>query len=478
MNIILLLGLLVHSQNITVHFFYSPDCEHCMAILSKDIPALQEKYDFDFKTYDITILENYELLEKMEENVKEIGEDLPIVFIDDSVFYGPDAFREKCETTIKNLSDNSPPIIIDTTKIPIDSVIPDHGDINLYYFYQPGCKECSRIEILLTSLQSKYPTLIIYRYDMFEDASKIFFEALAEYVDMPSSKRLISPTIFISTDYVSKEEITSQKLIALIKKNRSGNLRLDTLDISYGEENILTRFSQFSILGILCAGLLDGVNPCAFATLVFFVSYLVFIGRRRRDIILMAIFFIIAVFISYLAIGFGAYNLLRYLAGFTLIAKILFIGFGILAIVLGIVSLHDYFLAQKGEVNKMILQLPRAVKRRIHKDIKEKTAVGGIILGSLFAGFFISFLEFACTGQVYLPTITFMISRGGFALKPLVALLAYNIMFIAPLIVIAVFATLFTTEKVAKSLEKKIPTVKFLTALLFFVLGIVLIVLS
>jgi cytochrome c biogenesis protein CcdA/thiol-disulfide isomerase/thioredoxin len=478
MNIILLLGVLVHSQSITVHFFYSPDCEHCMEILSKDIPVLQEKYDFQFNIYDINILENYELLETMEENVKEIGEDLPIVFVDDSVFYGPDAFREKCETTIKSLSSNVVPVIRDTTKTPIDSTLPEHGDINLYYFYQPGCKECSRIEILLTSLQSKWSHIKVYRYDMFEDESKIFFEALAEYMDIPPSKRLVSPTILISTDYLIKKEITSQRLIALIKKNSSGSLRLDTLDINHGEENIFRRFSQFSILGILFAGLLDGVNPCAFATLVFFVSYLVFIGRRRRDIILMAIFFIVAVFISYLAIGFGAYNLLRYLTEFALIARILFISFGILAIVLGILSLRDYFLARKGEINKMILQLPLTIKKRIHKEIKEKTAVGGIIFGSLIAGFFISFLEFACTGQVYLPTITFMISRGGLILKPLVALLAYNIMFITPLIVIAVLATLFTTEKVAKLLEKRIPTVKFITALLFFALGVVLIILS
>jgi cytochrome c biogenesis protein CcdA/thiol-disulfide isomerase/thioredoxin len=475
MNIILLLGLLVHSQNITVYFFYSPDCEHCMELLSKDIPALHEEYEFQFKKYDISILENYELLEKMEEHVEDRGEDLPIVFIGDSVFYGPDEFREKCESTIRNLSHNSSPIIEDTTKRPIDSIIPEQGDINLYYFYQPGCKECNRIEILLTSLQAHYPNVKIYRYDMFENASKIFFEVLAEYMDIPPSRRLIPPTIFIGTDYLTKGEITSQRLTALIKKNSSGSLRLDTLDITHGEESILKRFSQFSIFGILFAGLLDGINPCAFATLVFFVSYLVFIGRRRRDIIVMAIFFIVAVFISYLAIGFGAYNLLRYLTGFTLIARIIFVSFGILALVLGIVSLRDYVFAKKGEVNKMILQLPLAIKRRIHKDIKEKTAVGGIIFGSFFAGFFISFLEFACTGQVYLPTITFMLSKSNITLKPLIALFAYNVMFIIPLIAIAILATIFTTEKIAKSLETRIPIIKLLTALLFLALGTLLI---
>ena len=156
----------------------------------------------------------------------------------------------------------------------------------------------------------------------------------------------------------------------------------------------------------------------------------------------------------------------------------IFLGFGVIAIVLGILSLRDYFIAKRGDLNKMILQLPLSIKQRIHKNIKDKTAIGGIVVGSLLAGFIISFLEFACTGQVYLPTITFMISKAGFALKPIFALLAYNIMFIMPLILIAVLATIFTTKKVAQSLEAKIPTIKFLTALLFFALGVSLILLA
>ena len=144
------------------------------------------------------------------------------------------------------------------------------------------------------------------------------------------------------------------------------------------------------------------------------------------------------------------------------------------AIILGILSLRDYFLAKRGDLNKMILQLPLGIKQRIHKDIKEKTEVGGIIFGSLLAGFLISFLEFGCTGQVYLPTIIFMISKTGLVLKPLFALFLYNIMFIIPLIIIAFLATIFTTKNIAKSLEKKIPTVKFFTAILFFVLGAIM----
>lgn len=475
MHFILLFTFLTQSPNVVVHFFYSPDCGYCMDILLEDIPRLQKKYKFKFKEYDINFLKNYRLLEKMEENVENIGEDIPVIFVGDSVFYGPEETRNKLEGTLKALSKELKPNVKDTIRAPVDSIKKEVGEINLYYFYQIGCKECNRVEILLNNLQKQYKKLRVCRLDIFDDSSKIFMENLAARNKIPEKKRLIVPAIIIGDDYLIKEDITLKNFDTLLEKYKKGSPKLDTLNITLGEESIIKRFSQFSVFGIIFAGLLDGVNPCAFATLIFFVSYLLFIGKRRKDVILMAFFFILAVFISYFAIGVGAYNLLKYLSGFDIIAKIIFLGFGVIAIILGILSLRDYFMAKRGNLNKMILQLPLGIKQRIHKDIKEKTAVGGIILGSLITGFLISFLEFGCTGQVYLPTITFMVSKTGFALKPLFALLLYNSMFILPLIGIAFLATIFTTKNIAKSLKTKIPTIKFFTAVFFFVLGILLI---
>ncbi len=470
--------LLAQSHNIIVHFFYSADCGHCMDILLADIPRLQKKYQFTLKKYDIDFLENFRLLEEMEKNVEEKGEDLPIIFVGDSVFYGPKEVHEKLEGTLKNLSKFSRPANTDTVMPITDFINEKIGEIHLYYFYQTGCRECNRIEILLTNLEKHYTKVRVYRFDIFDNTSKIFFEGLAVKNKIPKEKRLIIPTIIIGEDYLIKDDITLKQIDKVLQKYEKGSPKFDTLNFEAAEQSIFARFSQFSIFGVMGAGLLDGVNPCAFATLIFFVSYLLFIGRRRKDIILMAIFFILAVFITYFAIGVGAYNVLRYLSKIEIIAKIIFLGFGIVAFLLGILSLHDYFVAKRGDLNKMILQLPLGIKQRIHKDIKEKTALGGIICGSLIAGFFISLLEFGCTGQVYLPTITFMVSKAGFALKPLLALFLYNIMFVLPLIGIALLTTLFSTENIAQSLERKIPTIKLFTALLFFALGILLIIVA
>jgi putative Ca2+/H+ antiporter (TMEM165/GDT1 family) len=68
-----------------------------------------------------------------------------------------------------------------------------------------------------------------------------------------------------------------------------------------------------------------------------------------------------------------------------------------------------------------------------------------------------------------------MISKVGWSLKPLITLLIYNIMFVLPLILISVLAVVVSTSRISKALGAKIPTIKLLTAILFFVLGILLI---
>jgi len=469
---ILLVTIFSLTPNITVHFFYTPSCGHCQDILLGEIPKLQKQHPFTFKKYDIDFLDNLKILERMEANVPDKTDEMPVVFAGDSAFYGPDEVRKKLGPTLKLLS-LTIPVNPDTAKPPPDSAVTLAGPIHLYYFYQPQCPECDRTEALLRAVQKKYRPINIYRYNILEDTSKLFYETLAELRKIPENRRLLVPAIFIANECLIKE-IPSAGLERMIIKHAGNCPRLDTIRVTNAGSNIFNRFKKFSILGIMAAGFLDGINPCAFATIIFFVSYLFFAGRKRRDVLLMAVFFILAVFVSYLAIGLGAYKVLQVLTGFKIAAKIVFLAFGIFAVILGVLSLYDYYVSRKGDTAKMLLQLPLAVKQRIHKNIKEKTGSAGVVIGSIAAGFAISFLEFGCTGQVYLPTITFIISRQGPALKPIASLVLYNLMFILPLIAIAVIAASLSAKPVGEFLEKRIPAVKIVTAALFFGLGILL----
>lgn len=318
-------------------------------------------------------------------------------------------------------------------------------------------------------------SMTVKRYSILEDTNKVLLEAFSRKAGIPEEKRLIVPVVFLGKGYLMKQDITTGNIFKLAEEQQDYDQDAGMLDMPGAEKNIMARFDRFSLLGIMFAGLLDGVNPCAFATIIFFVSYLLFLGRRRRDIIVMAASFITAVFLAYFLIGVGAYNILNYLAGYEIVGRIIFMCFGILALILGLLSLRDFVFARQGKFDKMLLQLPLGIKQRIHRDIKKRTAVRGIVLGSFVAGLIVSFLEFGCTGQIYLPTITFMISRTGWRLKPLFTLLIYNIMFVLPLILISLLAVVISTSKISKSLGKRVPVIKLLTALLFFALGILLI---
>jgi len=58
----------------------------------------------------------------------------------------------------------------------------------------------------------------------------------------------------------------------------------------------------------------------------------------------------------------------------------------------------------------------------------------------------VSIVELACTGQVYLPTIIFVLGLPQWRARAALALVAYNLMFVTPLIVVFLLAYFGTTS--------------------------------
>ena len=124
---------------------------------------------------------------------------------------------------------------------------------------------------------------------------------------------------------------------------------------------------------MLIAGLIDGLNPCAFATIVFLVSYLSFLGKQSKEILTYGLIFTSGVFIAYILAGMGLMAGFRQLSGFPMITKGIYLVIGTFAIVLGIISFYDYILFRRGQIAKMKLQLPMALKKKIHGIIRIQT---------------------------------------------------------------------------------------------------------
>jgi hypothetical protein len=63
--------------------------------------------------------------------------------------------------------------------------------------------------------------------------------------------------------------------------------------------------ARWEIGPVFLAGLLDGVNPCAFTAMVFLVSALAVAGRNRRTMLVTGITYALGVFITYTLVGAG-----------------------------------------------------------------------------------------------------------------------------------------------------------------------------
>jgi cytochrome c biogenesis protein CcdA len=121
----------------------------------------------------------------------------------------------------------------------------------------------------------------------------------------------------------------------------------------------------------------------------------------------------------------------------------------------------------------MALRLPDWIHRRIHGAIRAGSRLRYVALAAAGTGVVVSFLEFGCTGQVYLPTIVSVARRAGEdrALAVLY-LLGYNVMFILPLVAVFLLAFFGTSSRrLTEVFRRHLAAIKFATAVLFVTLG-------
>jgi cytochrome c biogenesis protein CcdA len=193
--------------------------------------------------------------------------------------------------------------------------------------------------------------------------------------------------------------------------------------------------ARLAVFPVAAAGLLDGVNPCAFTTLIFLLASLALAGRGRIEILVIGAGFSLSVFVTYFLIGLGFLAALRAAVAVPIVSVIL--RWILVAVLAGCaaLSLYDYNLIRRGRPGDMILQLPMALKRRIHASIRSRVRTAAIAASSLVLGFLVSVFEFACTGQVYVPTLAWL-ARTGDRGRAIGLLLLYNTAFIVPLLVV------------------------------------------
>jgi cytochrome c biogenesis protein CcdA len=466
-------------------FFYSKDCEHCAAIRKDVLPDFLQKYGSLIRLVELEVSEPavFDSLLAMESRVQfpEDQKDYPAVYFMGTLIEGEIPVGTRLESLVKawmanpdSLEALNRDVLSRKPELFVSHAVGDVKPVHLAYFFKQGCKQCSRAQEIILWLEKTYPNVKIDSFDIAAENSMRLATALGLRSGVPQSKLMSTPVFFAGKEYVLADSISQKRLADLVigLSQTGAEAVWDSMseeELAAAGDYIEGKFQSITLAAVALAALGDGINPCAFATILFFVSYLTMLKRKKNEIAAVGLAFAFAVFLTYFLVGLGFLNIVKSITNVELLSRIIFGGAAALCLVFGFLSIFDYFKARSGKVSEMSLQLPAFLKKRIHATIREQARTRRLVLGALTAGFTVSILEFACTGQVYLPTITYMASRKASAIG---YLFLYNALFILPLL--AVFGIVYfgvSSQTIARVMEQKVGAVKLVLATVFFVVG-------
>lgn len=458
-----------------IYFFYSEGCNDCSFIEEKIMTPLTEKYNLIIKSFDISDPSNYEYLVSIEEEYEDSNNDIPIIVIGKYILGGFDEIKKWLEPRILEYKDsgcNFPELRTRNASTP-----GSEKRIEIAYFYDNKCRVCERIKYEISFLEKTHPNLYISKYDMGRRENKKINEAFCEIFNVPDNKRLTSPMLFIGDDYIVGGDLEKQSLKELIYKYKDRGSEIPWTKIfesrDKSEESIKERFKNMGAFTIILAGLVDGVNPCAFATIIFLIAFLSTLGKKEEETLLIGITYSAIVFLVYFLIGLGLIKFVSILKISNIIGKTILGTVALLSISFGVLSFYDYIKLKRNEVGEVKLQLPRFIKKKIHSVIREKMGKKNLFIAAVVSGFFISLSEFICTGQIYLPTLIFVSRVPELRIRAILYLIIYNIAFIIPLVIVFVGTYKgMRSSAINKFWKNKVKFVKLATSFFFIFLGL------
>ncbi len=173
---------------------------------------------------------------------------------------------------------------------------------------------------------------------------------------------------------------------------------------------------------IVGTGLLDGVNPCAFAVLLFFIAFLFTIHRARADMLKVGFVYIGMIYLTYLAIGLGLLQAIVITDTPHFMAK----AGSWLLIGLGLVNVKDFFWYGRGFSLSPSHRMHQASMDWLKRATLPATVVGGVLVG---------LCTFPCSGGVYVAVLGMLSAKASYW-SGFGYLLLYNVMFVVPLVAV------------------------------------------
>ncbi len=232
----------------------------------------------------------------------------------------------------------------------------------------------------------------------------------------------------------------------------------------------MTLFETLTFPAIIVGAAVDSINPCAIGVLIFLMAYLVKVFKKKSTMLFGGFIYISTVYITYFIAGLGLLTAIQNLTlAYFFYWFAIFISFTSAAL-----EVKDYFWYGKG----LSLQLfPGGAERikiwagKIQTISRKNQALA--LLAIVGLGFGAAAFELPCTGQVYL-TILALIRSAPFS-QGIPLLLFYNLIFVAPLIIVTVLMVAGMSSKRLEAWRKgNRKYMRLIVGVFLYFLGVVL----
>jgi len=227
--------------------------------------------------------------------------------------------------------------------------------------------------------------------------------------------------------------------------------------------------ASVSIWKTIMLGLADSVNPCAISVLaLILIAIVTYNPGSRKQVLLAGLSFVLAVVIMYLLYGYLIITAFQFIQSIASIKLYIYKGLGVVAIILGLLELKDYFKYKPGGI---ATEMPLFMRPKVNKLISKVTSP----IGAFGIGLFVTLFLLPCTIGPYIILGGLLADQGFVNAIPL--LLLYNFVFVLPMIVVTLLVYFGSkrAEDVKDWKERNVRKMHLIAGVLMLLIGILMI---
>lgn len=334
-------------------------------------------------------------------------------------------------------------------------------EVELLFFYETGCPHCARINDFLNNrIKPNYP-VAIKEYEIHNPDNAYLLNLLA----IIYNSKVNVPMVFVGDNFIyGDKRISLRKIEEAVRKALRTQAPSPLSRLAEYKGGLQQHLTLPAVIG---AAVVDAVNPCACAVLTILLTSILLASKKRNRVIGAGFAFTTSTFISYLLMGFGLFRAIQF-AG---VQRIVYTVVAILAILIGLWNIKDYFWYGRWFST---VEVPKSWRPKLKRITSSITSIPG----AFSVGFLISLFLLPCTSGPYVVIIA-MLSKSTTQMRAIPLLLLYNLIFVLPFIIITLIVGLgFTsTERVDEFRLARLEKLHLTTGLLMFVLGTTMITL-